>query len=392
MYYLTLLLTVSQLCLIHAESKHEKLEKQSAFDLDSILGNLFSTMPDATENPRTNYPGDLSNYPTNGVQANNPQGNNWNNGYDNPRMNYPANSRHYPGIAIQGQEPQTTAGHGNIWQPGTAGLPTNQLQGNYPQQTNPAIWNNPQAQGYPRGVLQGNPTQYPDSRRNWNGAGANMNSNYPPDTQTYPHIQNGRPYPGMENVQNPNYFPQGVNNDGLQKLNPNYPNARNNWNNGAVNPRVNYLGNPQPYPANGIQQPGVRNNWGSNYQQPNQMPNGMQPGYQNVNNYPRNGQAFSQQPNFDPRLSQERPYAGFREASQYPNQGGQTDISVSTEKAGISERPVITPRTEPQAVKSSKLKIALNSNQNFIKRNLLNSIEASLIMKKVKRVAEGLRW
>lgn len=39
----------------------------------------------------------------------------------------------------------------------------------------------------------------------------------------------------------------------FQKLNPNYPTARDNWNNGAVNPRVNYPGSPQPYPVNGIQ-------------------------------------------------------------------------------------------------------------------------------------------
>ncbi|CAF4862729.1 unnamed protein product [Pieris macdunnoughi] len=326
------------------------LTKESGFDLNSLFGNLFPNFG-FRRNPQANYPG-TSQYPINGGQLNNPQGNIWNNGNGNPGMNYPANSQYYPGTAIQGQQRHT--GNENAWN--NPGSSANQVQGNYPQTSVPGQgWNSPQIQiRYPnQQVSQVNqPGQYPDTGRNWNGIGVNVNSNNP-NMPSYPQngLQTGAAYSGQENVKNPNYYQPGNpnDNDNVQKLNPNYPTA-NNWNNG-LNPRVNYPGNPQPYPVNGIQTD-VPNSWNANqkrnqgYESPSQL--GYQGGQLNPGTNYQNG--YPSQNGYPPQSDS---YTGFRnEASQYPNQSEQADVAVTTEKAILSNPVIISEINPPSTPKS----------------------------------------
>ncbi|CAH3960527.1 unnamed protein product [Pieris brassicae] len=377
------------------------LEKETSFDLNSLFGNLFPKY-----GFRRNPQAGTSQNPVNGGQLNNPQGNIWNNGNGNPGMNYPANSQYYPGTAIQGQQRPT--GNENAWNnPGSSvnqvqgnyppssvpgqgwnspqtqirypnqqvsqekptgyentynnlGSPANQVKGDYPQTSLPGQgWSSPQTQtGYPnQQVPQVNePGQYPEGR-NWNGIGANVNSNNP-NMPSYPQngLQTGAAYSGQHNAKNPNYYQPGNPSDidNVQKLNPNYPTA-NNWNNG-LNPRVNYPGNPQPYPVNGIQTD-VPNSWNANkrrnqgYESPSQL------GYQGGQLYPgtnyQNG--YPSQNGYPPQSDS---YTGFRnEASQYPNQSEQADVAVTTEKA-ILGNPVIISEINPPSTPKSEVDIA----------------------------------
>ncbi|XP_038214691.1 putative uncharacterized protein DDB_G0282499 [Zerene cesonia] len=325
--------------------RSQNADGKSLFDLDNVIGNLFPNLQSgAAGNPLANYPGAPTNYPINIGQTNNPQGNIWNNGNGNPGVNYPTNSQYYPGNGIQTRWPPRNPGNINNWNnPGSsAGLPSNGIQGR---------------------------PQYPGSGSNWNGA----NSNYPPNEQTLPGGAQERPYPGQGYFgQNPNINYPGNNqmpnnnNVKLQKLNPNYPGARNNWNNGAVNPGINYLGNTQTYPANGIQgkNSAAPHTWNLNNQIQNlQMPGETELGLNNQNQinvpgntfeggFPNEGQAFGQQtPVFSRGPAEESPFnTGFRhEALQYPNQSGLTDESVSTDKVAILGNPVIISKITPPA-------------------------------------------
>ncbi|XP_045494922.1 GATA zinc finger domain-containing protein 14-like isoform X1 [Colias croceus] len=332
------------LCAVLVQIRSQNFGRKGFFDLDNVIGNLFPNLqPGAAGNPSANYPGAPTNYPINGGQTNNPQGNIWNNGNGNPGVNYPANSQYYPGNGIQTRWPPRNPGNLNNWNnPGSsAGLPSNGIQGR---------------------------PQYPGSGSNWNGA----NSNYP-NVQTVPGNVQDRPYPGQGYVgQNPsvnfpgnNQYPNNNNNDKLQKLNPNYPGARNNWNNGAVNPGINYLGNTQTYPANGIQGPNsvASQPWNPNNRLQNLQTGETGLGLQNNQNqinapgntfegFPNEGQAFGQQtPGFNRGPAQESPFnTGFRhEALQYPNQSGLTDDSASTDKVAILGHPVIISNITPPA-------------------------------------------
>ncbi|XP_047520454.1 sporozoite surface protein 2-like isoform X2 [Pieris napi] len=356
------------------------LTKESGFDLNSLFGNLFPNFG-FRRNPQANYPG-TSQYPINEGQLNNPQGNIWNNGNGNPGMNYPANSQYYPGTAIQGNYPQTSVPRQGWNSPQTLMRYPNQqgAQGDYPQTSLPGQgWSSPQTQtgylnqqvpqgqqkptgnentwnnlGLPANPIQVNqPGQYPDTGRNWNGIGANVNSNNP-NMPSYPQngLQTGAAYSGQENAKNPNYYqPGNPGNDNVQKLNPNYPTA-NNWNNG-LNPRVNYPGNPQPYPVNGIQTD-VPNSWNANqksnqgYESPSQL--GYQGGQLHPGTNYQNG--YPSQNGYPPQSDS---YTGFRnEASQYPNQSEQADVAVTTEKA-ILGNPVIISEIKPPSTPKSEV-------------------------------------